>query len=82
MTRHEDFSNIPAAKVVVTPQSYGAVEATRREKEDLFHQNRNEAVAGMKADPFYMMGAKVTGYALALASATVVLTAIVVGLMG
>lgn len=82
MTRHEDISALPATEVTLSPKTIGSVEAERREKEAFFNQARNEAVAGLKADPMYMMGAKITGYALVLASGTVILTAIVVGLMG
>lgn len=80
MTRHEDIAALDATAVTLAPKT--GVEAQRAEMEALHRQSRNEAVAALKADPMYTMGAKITAYGLALASGTVILTAIVVGLMG
>ncbi|MEM8790041.1 MAG: hypothetical protein AAGE80_00385 [Pseudomonadota bacterium] len=83
MTKHEEISTTDATAIETKTKTASSEPkgwlAEVQEKEAIHRQIRNEAVVALKADPFYMIGAKITGYALVFGAATVVLTAIYLG---
>ncbi|MEM9371738.1 MAG: hypothetical protein AAGA26_11330 [Pseudomonadota bacterium] len=82
MTRHENIDPAEATAVAITtskPQTYAE---QVRELEELYAQGRREMTSWTVSLPYFKEGKAIASYGLAFGAGTIVLTAIVVGLIG